>query len=135
MAWTINMDLDWPKAAEMGICFLLPSVVDTHCCAWAVPSCGEWGLLSSCAALTAHCGASLVVERGLSGQWASVFVACGLSSFSSWILEHRLNSCARGLCSSAACGIFPDQGSNPHLPHGQADPLSLSHQGSPDLHF
>ena len=71
-------------------------------------SCGEWGLLSSCAALTAHCGASLVVERGLSGQWASVFVACGLSSFSSWILEHRLNSCAHGLCSSAACGIFLD---------------------------
>ena len=28
-------------------------------------------------------------------------------------------------------GIFPTQGSNPHLLHWQADSLSLSHQGSP----
>ena len=37
--------------------------------------------------------ASLAGEHGLQGGWASVFVACGLSSCSSWILEHRLNSC------------------------------------------
>ena len=29
-----------------------------------------------------------------------------------------------------ACGIFPDQGSNQHLLHWQADSLSLSNQGS-----
>ena len=28
-------------------------------------------------------------------------------------------------------GIFPTQGSNPHLPHWQADSLLLSHRGSP----
>ena len=32
---------------------------------------------------------------------------------------------------SAACGIFPDQGLNPHRPHWQADSQSLRHQGSP----
>ena len=35
---------------------------------------------------------------------------------------------------SAACGIFPDQGSNPCPLHWQADSQQLSHQGSPD-HF
>ena len=29
------------------------------------------------------------------------------------------------------CGIFPDQGLNPCLLHWQANPLPLSHQGSP----
>ena len=35
-----------------------------------------------------------------------------------------------GLSCSAACGIFPDQGSNPCLLHWQADSSPLSHQGS-----
>ena len=32
---------------------------------------------------------------------------------------------------SVACGIFPDQGSNPCLLHWQADSQPLRHQGSP----
>ena len=36
---------------------------------------------------------------------------------------------------SAACGIFPDQGSNPCPLHWQADSQSLRHQGSPLLVF
>ena len=32
-------------------------------------------------------------------------------------------------------GIFPIQGSNPHLLHWQADSLLLSHQGSPFFIF
>ena len=36
---------------------------------------------------------------------------------------------------SAACGIFPDQGSNPCPPHWQADSQPLRHQGSPNLSF
>ena len=37
----------------------------------------------------------------------------------------------RGLsCYIVACGIFPDQVSNPYLFHWQADYLALSHQGS-----
>ena len=56
--------------------------------------------------------ASLVAEQRLSGAWASAVVALGLGSY-------------------AACGIFPDQGSNPCILHRQADSFPLSHQGSP----
>ena len=36
---------------------------------------------------------------------------------------------------SAACGIFPDQGSNPCPLHWQADSQPLHHQGSPNNMF
>ena len=36
---------------------------------------------------------------------------------------------------SAACGIFPDQGSNPCPMHWQADSQPLRHQGSPAFFF
>ena len=38
---------------------------------------------------------------------------------------------AHGLSCSAACGVFPDQGSNPCPLHWQADSQPLHHQGSP----
>ena len=38
---------------------------------------------------------------------------------------------AHGLSCSAACGILPDQGSNPCPLHWQADSQPLCHQGSP----
>ena len=53
-------------------------------CPWAFSSCGAWA---------SHCG-------GLS-CWVQA-----LGSRASVVVEH-------GLCCSAACGIFPDQGSNP----------------------
>ena len=42
---------------------------------------------------------------------------------------------AHGLSCSTACGIFPDQGSNPCPLHWQADSQPLSHQGSLILIF
>ena len=42
---------------------------------------------------------------------------------------------AHGPSCSAACGIFPDQGSNPCPLHCQADSQPLRHQGSPTLFF
>ena len=42
---------------------------------------------------------------------------------------------AHGPSCSAACGIFPDQGSNPCPLHWQADSQPLHHQGSPDAMF
>ena len=42
---------------------------------------------------------------------------------------------AHGPSCSAACGIFPDQGSNPCPLHWQADSQPLRHQGSPPLIF
>ena len=59
---------------------------------------------------------------------ASVVVALGLQGTGSVVVVHRF-SCP------AACGIFPDQGSNLCLLHWQADSLPLSHQGSPVLLF
>ena len=42
---------------------------------------------------------------------------------------------AHGPSCSAACGILPDQGSNPCPLHWQADSQPLCHQGSPSLSF
>ena len=42
---------------------------------------------------------------------------------------------AHGSSCSAACGIVPDQGSNPCPLHWQADSQPLHHQGSPLVHF
>ena len=77
--------------------------------------------------------ASLVAElrlqvRGLQQLWhaGSVVVARGLQSTGSVVVAHRL------IC-SAACGIFPDQGSNPGPQHWQVDSQPLRHQGSPSF--
>ena len=42
---------------------------------------------------------------------------------------------AHGPSCSAACGIFPDQGSNPYHLHWQAESQPLRHQGSPKTHY
>ena len=53
--------------------------------------------------------------------------------FICWIFvaTHRFSLVVvHGLSCSAACGIFPDQVSNPCLLHWQMDSLPLSHQGT-----
>ena len=69
-------------------------------------SCGEqrYSLVAAPGLLMAV--APLVVELRLWGAWVSAFAAPGLWSTGSVLVAHRL-SC------SEACGIFPDQGSNP----------------------
>ena len=42
---------------------------------------------------------------------------------------------AHGPSCSVACGIFPDQGSNPCPLHWQADSQPLRHQGSPTVYL
>ena len=42
---------------------------------------------------------------------------------------------AHGPSCSLACGIFPDQGSNPCPLHWQADSQPLHHQGSPIIYI
>ena len=88
--------------AALGLC----------CCARAFSSCGERGLI-----FIVVCGLLIVVASLVGGARAlgvqtSVVVACELSSCGSLALERRLSSCGHGLSCSAACGIFPDQGSN-----------------------
>ena len=70
----------------------------------------QWGGFSCCGAQ-------------VPGMQASAVVAHGLQSAGSVVVAHRL-SC------SMACGIFPDQGSNPCPLYWQADSQPLHHQGS-----
>ena len=83
------------------------------------------------AVLDLCCCVSFSLAVGSGG--CSLAVAFGLSSCGSQALEHRLGGCSA--CSSSACGIFPDQGSNLCLLPWQVDSLPLSHQGSPVIHF
>ena len=78
-------------------------------------------------------GLSLVaVSRGHSSSWRA-----GLSLSRPLLLRSTGSRhagsvvVAHGLSCSAACGIFPDQGSNPRPLHRQADSQLLRHQGSP----
>ena len=74
------------------------------------------------------------------GKWGPLFIAVRgpLTVAASLVAEHRLqtrrlSNCGHGPSCSAACGILPDQGSNPCPLHWQADSQSLRHQGSPAL--
>ena len=78
-------------------------------------------------------GLSLVAESGghsssqcagLSPSWPLLLRSTGSRRTGSVVVAH-------GLSCSAACGIFPDQGSNPCPLHWQADSQPLRHQGSP----
>ena len=98
--------------------FIYPfmTVLGLRLCARAFSSCGERGPLSIAVRAPLTVTASLVAEHG-SRCAGSVVVAHGLSC-------------------SVACGIFPDQGSNPCPLHWQADSQPLRHQGSPiRLHY
>ena len=81
-------------------------------------------------------GLSLVVASGghsssqcagLSLSWPLLLWSTGSRRAGSVIVAH-------GPSCSAACGILPDQGSNPFPLHWQADPQPLRHQGSPWLY-
>ena len=78
-------------------------------------------------------GLSLVVASGghsslwctgLSLLWPLLLWSTGSRRSGSVVVAH-------GPSCSAACGIFPDQGSNPCPLHWQADSQPLHHQGSP----
>ena len=78
-------------------------------------------------------GLSLVVASG--GHSSSR--CAGLSPSRPLLLQSTGSRCAgsatvaHGPSCSAACGILPDQGSNPCPLHWQADSQPLRHQGSP----
>ena len=82
-------------------------------------------------------GLSLVVASGghsssrctgLSLSWPLLLRSTGSRRAGSVVVAH-------GPSSSAACGILPDQGSNPCPLHWQADSQPLCHQGSPTMLF
>ena len=86
------------------------AVLGLRFCARAFSSCGKWGPL-----FIAVRGPLMLRSTG-SRRAGSVIVAHGPSC-------------------SAACGIFPDQGSNLCPLHWQADSQPLRHQGSPSFTF
>ena len=73
-------------------------------------SCGEQGLLSSCAGQASHCRGSSCCRTWALGVRASGVVACELQSAGLTVVVPR-RSCP------TACGTFLDQGSNPCLLH------------------
>ena len=62
---------------------------------------------------------------GLSLSWPLLFRSTGSRRAGSVVVAH-------GPSCSAACGIFPDQGSNLCPLHWRADSQPLRHQGSPN---
>ena len=62
---------------------------------------------------------------GLSPSWPLLLRSTGSRRTGSAVVAH-------GPSRSAACGILPDQGSNPCPLHQQADSQPLRHQGSPE---
>ena len=87
------------------------AVLGLRFCARAFSSCGKWGPL-------------FIAVRGPLTITASLVGSTGSRRAGSVIVDH-------GPSCSAACGIFPDQGSNPCPLHWQADSQPLRHQGSP----
>ena len=87
------------------------AVLGLRFCARAFSSCGKWEPLFIAVRGPLTIAASLVGSTG-SRRSGSVIVTHGPSRF-------------------AACGILPDQGSNPCPLHWQADSQPLRHQGSP----
>ena len=83
--------------------------------------------LRFCARVFSNCGERVPLFIAVRGP---------LTIVASFVAEHRLQTRRLSSCGSrascyAACGIFPDQGSNPRPLHWQADSQPLSHQGIP----
>ena len=77
---------------------------------------------------------------GSSLRWLLLLQGMGSRCASSVVVAHVLWSTGsvvvvHGLICSTACGVFPDQGSNPCPLHWQVDSQPLRHQGSPLCHF
>ena len=88
------------------------AVLGLRFCARAFSSCGKRGDHSS-----SRC-------TGLSLSWPLLLRSTVSRCAGSVIVAH-------GPSCPVACGILPDQGSNPCPPHWQADSQPLRHQGSP----
>ena len=82
-------------------------------------------------------GPSLVVASGgQSSSWCAVLSLSQPLSLQSTGSRHAGSVVvAHGPSCPAACGTFPDQGSNPCPLHWQADSQPLRHQGSPSFCF
>ena len=94
-------------------------------------SCEEQVLLSSYVAWASPCNGFSCCRGQAPG--CSAFSNCSTWVQELWLLGLSTGSTfvVHGLHYSAACGIFPDQGSNPCHLHWQMDSIPLSSWGSP----
>ena len=81
--------------------YLFLAALGLHCCPRTFSSCGKRGY-------------SLLQCTGFSLRWLLLLRSTAPRRAGSVVVAH-------GLSCSAACGIFPDQGSNPCPLHWQAD--------------
>ena len=86
------------------------------------PNCSPWA---------SHCRAFSCWGARALGHAAAVFAARGFRSWGSWAQSTGSVAGVLRLSCSAAREILSDQGSNPRLPHLQANSPLLSHQGNP----
>ena len=77
---------------------------------------------------SAHCVFFFLWYAGLSLLWPLPLQSTGSGRAGPAAMAH-------GPSRSAACGIFPDRGTNPRPLHQQADSQPLRHQGSPSSPF
>ena len=130
---------------KKNLIYLFLAVLGLCCCTRAFSSCGERGLLFFknfiylfiylwlCWVFVSMRGLFPVAASGghSSSRCAGLSLSRPLplrSTGSRWagsVVVAHVPSC------STACGIFPDQGSNPCPLHWQADSQPLRHQGSP----
>ena len=111
-----DVDSTWVTFFFLIFIYLFMAVLGLRFCARAFSSCGKRGPLLIAVRRPLIIAASLLLWSTGSRRTGSVIVAHGPSY-------------------SAACGIFPDQGSNPCPLHWQADSQPLRHQGSPTLYI
>ena len=103
---------------------------------WAFLQFRGAGLHSSCDVRASCCGDFFCWGAQAPKGRASVVAARGLRNCASQVLEPTgsvvvyTGSVAHKLFRPTACGILPDQGSNPCLLHWQADSYPKSHQGN-----
>ena len=103
--------------------YLFLAVLDFHCCRQTFCTPGEWGLLFIVVRRLLTAVASLTAKRGVWGARASAPAVPGL-------LSTGLIVVVPGLSFSLACGIIPDQESDPRLLPWQVASFPLSHQRS-----
>ena len=111
------------------ICFWLFWVCVATCRLSLVAVSGGYSLLPCGFLIVA---ASVVMEHGPQGTWASVVIVCGLGSCGSWALESRLCHCGARAWLLHSMWVLPGPGIEPMSPASVGRFLPLDHQGSPE---
>ena len=128
------------------MCLFILAALDLGCCARAFPRCREQELLCSCGWThrggVSCCGAQALGATASALQYVGSKAAVhlflqstGLGAAASALQHVGSEVAVHQLRGSSACGIFPEQVSNPCSLHWQMDSYPPCHQGSPPSPF